>query len=110
MNKAELAEQALTNAVTNASTMNYDAIINGFVAKGIDIEDIKPRENVFTFNAWKALGRVVCKGEKGVAVVTYVKCKKKNTETGEEGGEEQSFRRPKTTYVFHISQTQELTH
>ncbi len=40
------ASQALTN---------FPAIYRGFMAKGIAEADIKPRENVFTFNAWKAL-------------------------------------------------------
>lgn len=106
MKSAELAHQALVNAVSHESTMNYEAIIEGMLEKGIEIADIKPRENVFTFKAWIALGRVVRKGEKGVKVVTFVPCKKKDKETGEET----RFRKPHTTHVFHISQTEELTH
>jgi hypothetical protein len=52
--------------------MNYSAIFQGFMAKGIAETDIKPRENVFTFHAWKALGRSVKRGEHGVKVVTFI--------------------------------------
>jgi len=104
MKREEIQAQALTNAISRESTANYEAIFEGFMAMGIDEEDILPRENVFTFNAWKALGRVVKKGEHGVKVLTFVPCKKKDKETGEESG----FRKPHTTTVFHISQTKPL--
>ena len=99
--KAEIQSKALHNAVTGESLMNYETIIVGFVEKGIAIDDIAPRENVFTFNAWKALGRVVKKGEHGVKVVTWVPCTKKDNETGEEA----TYNKPHTTTVFHLSQT-----
>ena len=102
--KAEIQRQALQNAVTGQSSMNYEAIIKGFEAKGIPLADIKPRENVFTFNAWKAVGRVVRKGEKGVPVLTWIPIQKLDEETGEVV----SSRRSKTTTVFHISQTEGL--
>ncbi|HEY8096944.1 MAG TPA: ArdC-like ssDNA-binding domain-containing protein [Methylobacter sp.] len=104
MNKQAIQHQALKNAITNQSTMNYEGIFDGFMEKGISPDDIKPRENIFTFDAWLALGRVVRKGEKGVKVVTFIKCEKKDKESGEVA----HFRRPKTTTVFHISQTKEL--
>jgi hypothetical protein len=53
------AEEALDRAKSSASFTNYPAIYQGLLAKGIRGEEIKPRENVFTFNAWKALGRCV---------------------------------------------------
>ena len=99
--KKEIAAQALNNAVTNTSTANYEAIFNGFMEKGINPQDILPRENVFTYNAWQALGRQVRKGEKGVKVVTVVSTSRKDAETGETEGAK--FLR--TTTVFHISQT-----
>jgi antirestriction protein ArdC len=71
------------------------------MAKGIPETAIKPRENVFTYQAWRALGRQVRRGEHGIKVVTFVEMAKENRETGEK----QSFRRPWTTTVFHISQT-----
>lgn len=101
---AEMALQALQNAITHESTMNYEAIFDGFAELGIPMESIKPRENVFTFNAWKALGRVVTKGQHGVRVVTFVPMRKTDKETGEVT----EIPRPHYTTVFHISQTEEL--
>jgi len=37
-------------------SQTFQRSIQGFAAKGIPESEIKPRENVFTFNAWKALG------------------------------------------------------
>ena len=93
--------EALSNAVTGQSLMNYQAIIEGFAEKGVAVEEIKPRENVFTFKAWMALGRCVKKGEHGVKVCTWVQAKGKQAE------EESKVKRiPWQTTVFHISQTQ----
>jgi hypothetical protein len=97
----EMQTEALDNARNGQSFTNYPAILQGFTPKGIPESDIKPRENVFTFNAWKALGRSVKKGEHGVKVVTFVPIK--SEDTGEVVG-----RTPHTTTVFHVSQT-ELT-
>jgi len=80
---------------------NYPAIIAGFIEKGLAADDIRPRENVFTFNAWKALGRHVKKGEHGVRVLTYINGKKKDTE-----GKEKGFSFPRSSTVFHVSQTE----
>jgi antirestriction protein ArdC len=101
--KAELQQQALTRALTGESVSNYPAIFAGFVAKGISEDQIKPRENVFTFQAWKALGRYVRKGEHGVRVLTYIDCVK---ETPENPGEKETFTVPRATTVFHVSQTE----
>lgn len=105
----EIQQQALSNAVSNQSTMNYGAIFDGFIEKGIPADDIRPRENVFTFHAWKALGRQVRKGEHGVKVVTWITCKTADKAAGsdqsKEGNEPGSYKRPKTTTVFHVSQT-----
>jgi hypothetical protein len=96
MNKGESmkhAEESLARATTSASFANYPAILAGFAAKGID--DIRPRENVFTFAAWLQLGRVVEKGQTGVKITTWVQMNKDG----------ETFARPKTVSVFHISQT-----
>jgi hypothetical protein len=93
--------EALSRAVNGLRLGNYPAIFTGFMAKGISETAIRPRENVFTYQAWRALGRQVRRGEHGVKVVTFVEMAKENKETGEK----QSFRRPWTTTVFHISQT-----
>lgn len=106
---SRLAIEALDRATASQALTNYPAIFEGFMAKGIAEADIKPRENVFTFNAWKALGRSVRKGEHGVKVVTFITCSGKS-EIDQATGEEKatSYRRPHTTTVFHITQT-ELT-
>ena len=91
--------EALQRATTNSSFSNYPAIIEGFSARGIPPEQIRPRENVFTFNAWRQLSRTVKKGETGVKITTWIPCEKNG----------EKFVRPKLTTVFHITQTQELT-
>lgn len=105
MNREEIAQEALVKAVTNESLANYETIINGFVEKGISADEITPRVNVFTFHAWRALGRTVRKGEHGVKILTIIPCEKTDRETGEKV----AVRKPKSTTVFHISQTDELT-
>jgi antirestriction protein ArdC len=97
----EARQEALTRAISGQTMSNYPAIYQGFIAKGIPESEIRPRENVFTFNAWKALGRCVRKGEHGVKVVTFIECSNEDKETGKK----ESFRRPWTTTVFHVSQT-----
>jgi hypothetical protein len=98
--------ESLKRAVSGQSFSNFPAIFQGFAAKGIPESEIKPRENVFTFDAWKALGRVVRRGEHGVKVVTLIDCQSKETDT--DTGERKINRRPWTTTVFHISQTEPL--
>jgi antirestriction protein ArdC len=79
--------------------MNYGNIFAGFAEKGI--ADIRPRENVFTYAAWQALGRQVKKGEHGVQCVTWVPMTKRD-----DNGEAHPIgRRPRSTTVFHVSQT-----
>jgi len=102
----EMRQEALTRAVSGQSLTNFPAIFQGFAAKGIPESEIRPRENVFTFNAWKALGRVVRRGEHGVKVTTFIDCKTKETDS--DTGERKSFRRPWTTTVFHVSQTEAI--
>ena len=93
-------DEALHRAASGQSWANYGAIFRGFEKKGINPDDIKPRENVFTFKAWKALGRVVKKDEHGVKIITFIESTDK--ETG------QTKKRPWTTTVFHVSQTKPL--
>jgi hypothetical protein len=98
--------ESLKRAVSGQSFSNFPAIFQGFAAKGIPESEIKPRENVFTFEAWKALGRVVRRGEHGVKVVTFIETRSK--EVDQDTGEPKVIRRPWTTTVFHISQTEPL--
>ena len=103
-----MQHEALSRAATGQTLSNYPAILAGFLAKGIPETDIRPRENVFTYHAWRALGRQVRKGEHGVKVCTFVSGDREKTERDPNGGErtvKRSFRRPWTATVFHVSQT-----
>jgi N-terminal domain of anti-restriction factor ArdC len=104
IDKAMIQQQALENALNGQSVANYQQIFEEFEKRGIPINQILPRENVFTFNAWKAKGRVVKKGEHGVSILTFIHCTKKDKETGEET----PVTKAKKTNVFHISQTKLL--
>lgn len=103
MNKKEIQEQAYRNAVNGESLSNYPLIFDGFKAKGIDPDDIKPRENVFTYHAWRELGRQVSRGEHGVRICTWILVgETEDTQTGEK---KPGYRKPHYTTVFHVSQT-----
>lgn len=95
--REEIEQEAIDRAVNGQSLANYPAIFSGFMEKGIPEAEILPRENVFTYNAWKGLGRQVCKGEHGVKVQTW------RESVDKESGEVKRF--PKTSTVFHVSQT-----
>uniref|UniRef100_A0A6M3LJK7 N-terminal domain-containing protein n=1 Tax=viral metagenome TaxID=1070528 RepID=A0A6M3LJK7_9ZZZZ len=82
----------------------------GFKDWGIPADEIEPTVNVLTYHAWRALGRQVRKGEKGVHVVTWVPVGggKGDQEREEQDGERKPRRqsmRPRTASVFHVSQT-----
>lgn len=97
-------QAALVRALDDKSHANYDTIMAGMEAKGIAPEDIDPRENVFTYKAWRAKGRQVRKGEKGVKILVYIPFWFKDKETGDKKrGTSQ-----RTATVFHISQTDEI--
>ena len=98
--------ESLRRAVHGQSFSNFPAIFRGFAAKGIPESEIKPRENIFTFDAWKALGRVVRRGEHGVKIVTFIDTASKETDS--DTGERKVIRRPWTTTVFHVTQTEAL--
>ena len=102
------AQEALDRIQQNPSEANYAAVIAGFAERGILAEDIIPKENVFTFNAWKAKGRRVKKGEHSLKILTWVPIKSKGTEA-EEGKEGKEGKlRPSRCALFHISQTQAI--
>jgi len=106
MTQQEVQATALDRARNGQALTNYPAIIAGFVEKGIPEADIRPRENVFTFQAWRALGRSVRKGEHGVKVHTFVPmtAEVKDAETGEV--KVRAYSAPRSTTVFHVSQTE----
>jgi len=106
--RAAIQAEALSRAAHGQSMTNWPAIIHGFAAKGIPESDIRPRENVFTYHAWRALGRQVRRGEHGVKVTTFVPMDKKTGESDPDTGEEKRVplgKRAWTATVFHISQT-----
>ncbi len=98
------SQTALMKAVAGNSLMNYEAIFEGFKAKGIPDHDIQPRINIFTFAAWQQLGRVVKKGQHGIKVCTFIHAEAKQATDSKPAG----FRVPRTTTVFHITQTELL--
>jgi hypothetical protein len=105
--KEEMQQEALSRAVGNQSLTNWPAIFQGFMAKGIPEQEIKPRENVFTYHAWRALGRQVRRGQHGVKVTTWVPAKGKEEIDAESGEKKEgrAFSVCKFATVFHVSQT-----
>jgi hypothetical protein len=114
--REQMQQEALSRAVSGQALTNWPAIITGFTAKGIPEADIRPRENVFTYHAWRALGRQVRRGEHGVKVVTFVTVAGKDSKEDSDGvatndldGTDKprkgGYRRPWTAVVFHVSQT-----
>ncbi len=100
--RAEMQRASLSRATSGCSLTNDLAVIAAFAARGIVAT---PRVDVFTFNAWKALGRSVMKGEKSVRVTTWIPVQRKATD----GTKKDSGMIPRTACVFHISQTQPTT-
>lgn len=99
MDKQQKQSEALDRARSSQSMANYGQIMQGLIEKGINPDDIAFRENVLTYDAWRAMGRTVRRGEKGVRCLTWIPIK---DDTGVEKA------RPRTAYVFHISQTEQL--
>jgi len=95
--------EALERARSGQTASNYVAIISGFMERGISENQIIPRVNVFTYHAWLALNRPVRKGERGVAIVTWVHTDDKKDTTGKVTHKGRSY--PRKAYVFHVSQT-----
>lgn len=113
VSRDQAGAQSLRNAVCGTSLANLPAIFQGFEAMGIPSAEVQPRENVFTYNAWRALGRQVRKGVHGVRVVTWIEGKPAAGaepaapagDAGQGGGVARGFRFSRTVTVFHISQT-----
>jgi hypothetical protein len=110
--KQALQQEALTRATQGQTLSNFPAIFTGFMEKGIPESEIKPRENVLTYHAWRALGRQVRKGEKGVKVVTMVPTWDKSEQPHNDADnslpdkdKKKGKMRPFTAVVFHFSQT-----
>jgi len=98
MTQQEIQREALRRAESQQTLSNYPLIYEGFIRKGIPESEISPRENVFTYNAWKAKGRQVRRGEHGVKVRTIRTVKDKKDP-------ERTRSLPWMATVFHVSQT-----
>jgi hypothetical protein len=109
MKNDRIGDEALARAVSGQSMANYATIIAGFVAKGIPESKILPRENVFTYEVWRKLGRQVRRGEHGVKVCTWIPIEKKENDaiTGKE--KLSSTKRHWIATVFHVSQTEPVS-
>ena len=96
MSDTETAEQRLAR-IQSGFSKNDIIVINTFAGAGISADDIHPRQNVFTYKAWKTAGRQVAKGASGLPVTVWIPKKNKDGEKGNCW--------PKTTRLFHIDQT-----
>jgi len=110
--REQIQHEALSRAASGQSLANWPAIFAGFTAKGIPESEINPRVNVFTYNAWRALGRQVRRGEHGVKVVTFVDTGRKDegpadavAGDADKAQTRKAGRRSWTATVFHVSQT-----
>lgn len=96
--------ESLNRIESNQSMANFDTVIEGFMEMGIPEEDILPKENVYTFQAWLAKGRCVKKGQHGVKITTFIPLNR--DEKGDSKGKMKMY--PKSTTVFHVSQTEKV--
>ena len=107
---AERWAAALNRAENGQSLANYATIYEGFMAQGIDEDEIQPRQNVFTWGAWKAKGRQPRRDERNnfVTVNTWrpvfgdVEQRDGSTRKGKTGMV------PTTAKVYHVPQTEPM--
>ena len=96
---------ALQRAENPRNIINIQTVFEAAIERGI--EGAMPGENVLTFNAWKAKGRVVKKGEKALCMlVTFFERDVRDQSTGDVNKVKQAGR----AAVFHISQTKKMEH
>jgi len=112
--RQERAEAALARGSRSMPNGNDVQAILEFANRGIPLEEIDtfgPNQNVRTYNAWRALGRQVRKGEKSVRLPVWYPidsdCKDDEALAGR--GDIPADKRPRcrlvTACVFHVSQT-----
>lgn len=107
--RMELAREQLNRARASSSQMNDALVIASFAARGIDPETITPRINVLPFNAWRALGRHVRRGEHGVKVPVVIVVAGSDSATDTPDSTETPNEGRKlfaSATVFHVSQTE----
>ena len=100
--RAQQDQEALSRVCGNASMSNFSQVMLEFSARGIPLDEILPKQNVFTYKAWRALNRQVRKGEKGVKITTWFCAAGK---ISEDGTQTEGRKICTTAVVFHISQT-----
>ena len=88
-------EESLSRAIGTIQSQNDSVVEMHYAALGIHAT---PRVDVFTYNAWQALGRQVRKGEHGCRLTVWIHPSPSATNK-----EPKPF--PKSTTVFHVSQT-----
>jgi hypothetical protein len=94
---------ALNRAENPRNLINIQTVFEAASAKGI--ADAMPGENVLTFNAWKAKGRVVKKGEKALAMLPVFYSRDVRDPSS---GDVQTQKHAGRAAVFHISQTKAM--
>jgi len=99
MNQTSL--EALNRAQSGLPCANDAAVI--MAAEQAGILDAIPRDNVLTFNGWRAKGRTVRKGQRALIKIP-VWGDQKDKATGN------IKKRLFTSALFHISQTDRLPH
>ncbi len=112
--KKQMYKHAYDSIVQNPAWSNFLPVIAEFATRGIPQDQIIPKENVFTFTAWKALGRYVRKGEKGVKIAIWKEVPGKKSEPQFDENEKLIPSNEKDIHslycvgatVFHISQTE----
>jgi hypothetical protein len=107
--KRERWQEALESGSRYKPNSNDMPCILEFEARGIpasEIETFGPDQNVRTFNAWKALGRYVRKGEKSVHLCVWRTVEK--DEIDPVTGTRRFARFCATACVFHVSQTEPM--
>lgn len=103
MNRNTHSKAADALARIQAGESNNDVLVKTLgAARGWT--DIRPRENVLTYLAWRALGRHVRKGEHGLTLTVWIeRPEERDSLTGAVTRKASRF--PKRSTVFHESQT-----
>jgi hypothetical protein len=99
--KARVASEALQRIQSSQSLANFAAVIDAFTERGIPEDQIQPKENCLTYNAWQAKGRQVRRGEHGAKITVYYPTQL----PPDAPPDAEPQLRPVTAVIFHISQT-----
>ena len=100
---AEHYKEALVRAHNGHSAANTMIVYHAMRAAGYT--DVRPYENVLTFDAWRGLGRTVRRGEHGTRITVYVPMEIERVDANGQKKIE-TLTRPRSALVFHESQTE----